>query len=299
MAVSGTSQATSTFPDFATRFCSNPKFTTASGNKGNTTTIAFCNLTQQYVESAVICSGSLCRVTSMRQSLRPHAPSNITTLSFPWFFRQFSLWFPFATNGMGVGMPSINSTATECYIADPVSPFCHAAANSDGFGVVDLSTIPKDLFELRLGQLLNTYYQTTLQPFGITGSFATTPAGSLTSSGTLSHLQEQYAVHWPYLGMYVFCSFVLLISAVVGIWFDFQTPGPDILRYCSSLARDSGFVKTPKGGSTLDGMERAKLLRGLRVRLWDVGGENGNGVGRVAFADEGRVRVVRRNDLYE
>jgi hypothetical protein len=269
------------------------------GNNGNSTTIAFCTLTQQYVESAVVCSGSFCRVTSMRQSLRSHVSSNITTLSFPRFFLLFSLWFPFATTMQGAGVPSINSTATECYIANPASPFCPAAANSGGFGVVDLSTVPKDIFELRLGQLLNTYYQAALEPFGISGSFAATPADNLTASGILSHLEEQYVVHWPYLGIYVFCSFALLVVAVVGAWFDFQTPGPDFLGYCSSLARDSGFVRTPRGGSALDGVERARLLRDVRVKLGDVGGGSDDGVGRIAFADEDRARVVRPKAFYE
>jgi hypothetical protein len=268
------------------------------GNQDNSTTVAFCTLTQQYVESLVVCSGTFCRVTYIRQSLRPHAPSNITTLSFPRLFDQFSLSFPFATTGQGTA-PSINSTATECYIADPVSPFCPAAANSGGFGVVDLSTVPKDVFELRLGQLLNTYYQATLEPFSISGSFVATQANSLTSSGTLSRLQEQHVVRWLYLGTFVFCSVVLLVAAVVGAWFDFQTPGPDFLGYCSSLARDSGFVRTPEGGSVLDGVERTRLLRNLRVRLGDVGSGNDDEVGRIAFADEGRAGVIRPKAFYK
>ena len=84
-------------------------------NEDNSATIAFCTLTQQYVESAVAYSGSFCRVTSMRQSLRPHVTSNITTLSFLRFFHQFSLWFPFATTMQRAGVASINSTARMLY----------------------------------------------------------------------------------------------------------------------------------------------------------------------------------------
>ncbi|OCK80097.1 hypothetical protein K432DRAFT_393328 [Lepidopterella palustris CBS 459.81] len=200
------------------------------GSAPQNTTVAFCTLTQQYIESNVTCSGAFCRVTDIRQSLRTHAPSNITTLSFPFLFQQFSLYFPTATGS--VKDSQVNSTATECYIAHPASPFCPAAAGST-FGAVDLSATPKDLFELRLGKLLNTYYQGSLQPFSMTGAFATNPATNISVPASLSFLQERYTVHWLYLGLYAFSAFALLLAAAVGAWFNWQIPG----RMCWAIAR--------------------------------------------------------------
>ena len=58
-------------------------------------------------------------------------------------------------------------------------------------------------------------------------------------------------------------------------------------------------MRTTRGGSALDGVERSRLLRDVRVRLGDVGGGNDDGVGMIAFADEGRAGVVRPKAFYE
>ncbi len=73
---------------------------------------------------------------------------------------------------------------------------------------------------------------------------------------------------------------------------------PDMLRYVASLTYANPHFGTPPGGSALDGMARAKLLRRVRVRVGDVGGARD--VGEVAFvaADEVETRELERTRLY-
>jgi hypothetical protein len=89
---------------------------------------------------------------------------------------------------------------------------------------------------------------------------------------------------------------VLLAVAVAGIVVRAGLTGPDILGYVSSLTRDSPYVKVAEGGSALDGADRARLLRGLRVQLRDAMDGTGE-VGRLVFGsveetEEGVKRPV-------
>lgn len=58
--------------------------------------------------------------------------------------------------------------------------------------------------------------------------------------------------------------------------------GPRILGYVSTMTRDNSYVDLPSGGCTLDGLERARLLKDMRVRLQDVAPEDG--VGHIALS---------------
>ncbi|KAF2466603.1 uncharacterized protein BDR25DRAFT_317593 [Lindgomyces ingoldianus] len=118
------------------------------------------------------------------------------------------------------------------------------------------------------------------------GTSTSALAENISISGVHVILQEEYVCHRAYLAMYVFTSATMPLPAVVGMLFNHRAVGPDVLGYCSSLASDNPYIRVPQGGSALDGMERAKLLRNLQVRLSDVG--------YIVFTDAGiAVRLVK------
>lgn len=84
----------------------------------------------------------------------------------------------------------------------------------------------------------------------------------------------------------------MLGVAVAGIVVRGGLAGPDIPGYVSSMTRDSPYVRISNGGSAIDGAERARLLRGLRVQLKDTMGESQE-VGKLVFAtiEESEERV--------
>jgi hypothetical protein len=88
------------------------------------------------------------------------------------------------------------------------------------------------------------------------------------------------ATHW--LALLVVASIALLLSGVAGLWAKYTTIAPDILTHASSLTRDNPYIPLPPGGSTLDGVERARALKHVRVRLRDV--QPGAPVGHIALA---------------
>ncbi len=77
------------------------------------------------------------------------------------------------------------------------------------------------------------------------------------------------------------------------------TLAPDMLRCAASMAYGNPRFATPPGGSALDGIRRAQLLRRVRVRVGDVRGGDGD-VGELAFvpADKVATRALERNRLY-
>lgn len=53
--------------------------------------------------------------------------------------------------------------------------------------------------------------------------------------------------------------------------------------YVSSLTRNNPYVNQPPGGCTLDGLDRTRLLKDLRVKMQDVAPDHE--VGHIALSD--------------
>jgi hypothetical protein len=68
----------------------------------------------------------------------------------------------------------------------------------------------------------------------------------------------------------VICSSVRLLLGVFSLVLSMRITVPDIFDYESSFTRDNPYVHAPSGGSALDGVERVRLLRKMRMQLGDV-----------------------------
>ena len=75
---------------------------------------------------------------------------------------------------------------------------------------------------------------------------------------------------------------------------------PDVLGSLSLTTLDNRCSDLAQGGSTLDGMERTRLLKHVRIQLGDI---NPTGVyGRIALSGqsgESAVAAVEKSRLYE
>lgn len=91
-----------------------------------------------------------------------------------------------------------------------------------------------------------------------------------------------YQIHWEWIAMDYVSGIILLIAAIGSFWLRRHTLAPDIFGYVSTLTRDNPHFPVPRGGSTLDGIERTRALGRMKVKLGDVAGPDG-GVGRVGF----------------
>jgi hypothetical protein len=120
---------------------------------------------------------------------------------------------------------------------------------------------------------------------------------AFTVSATLTEQVRIFKVSYPWIAVFIICSLAMMSSAITGVVFSRNTVLPDYLGYVSSLARESPYVRMPNGGANLDGMERARLMKNLWVRLGNVD-EGRSDVGRLAFARMEDTGVVRKNNLY-
>lgn len=276
-------------------------------------TRAFCHISQTYVESAVNCSfpesaaHPNCTVSAIRESIFDHPPPYITDLSF-WGVIQN--WASSLAASYGVQTASdMGLTVIQAYLMD--APLGQVSETNP------MLNVPNFTFSVRLSHVMNTYWLGSVYPQAMTGDFASLPANTNSSGGgggadpsltlhteaQLSTLKEIYSCDWAWLGIYSLASFVLLIAAIVCVVLDHLTVIPDILCACSSLTRDNPFVRVPRGGSTLNGFERSRLLKDMRVRLGDVKStDSAPGeprVGYLAFANEEDAdRIERRTVKY-
>ncbi|KAH9209168.1 hypothetical protein DL95DRAFT_394644 [Leptodontidium sp. 2 PMI_412] len=76
----------------------------------------------------------------------------------------------------------------------------------------------------------------------------------------------------------------MLGAAIMGGIFSLRTRGPDILGRCSTLLRDTLYIRDSRAGSTLDGYDRTRKLGDFRVKLVDIDYEKD--VGYIAIAED-------------
>ena len=125
---------------------------------------------------------------------------------------------------------------------------------------------------------------------------------------TVKH--KAYKANFVWVVLLVLVSIILFFCALGSLIVRHITVAPDILGFVSSFTRDNVYFPiTLGGGSALDGEERARMLRNVKVQIADV--KPDDVVGHVAFtsvvedtrgeAQAGLVRPSRlvRGRLYD
>jgi len=266
-----------------------------------------CTLTTSYVEVEVSCLETSCSAASIRRSLQPHNSTNWSTLDFIPLTGAMSFYERFVNATKPVA--DDRSTATEAYLTDPYTPFMASYANGDrgtngsglGSSYIDVGAEPASSVSVRLSQLLNTYWLANIAPTAVTGVLLTDADNyykgkiipstthhmvNTTAQASVSSLVLRYDLPWLFI-LFI-ASATLTLCALASLLFNLRRQGPDILESFSSFTRDNPFVTktmaaaaaaqrptplpilTGGGGSSLDGVERARLLRDVKVVLADV-----------------------------
>lgn len=293
-------------------------------------TSVFCTPSQEYVESTIYCLKTSriqqCEVTAQRASLLPHMPSQITYLSFPQVALGLSALLPNSTPSFGRGNQLQN------YLYDPMSIANIIAGGSsltNNDGETPLQNVPVDDFADRLGQIINAFifastwnstpYITGASFNGIeadlvggnNASFIPASRADLTAmiqnqtaaftvAGAQTNASQVYLALYPWLVVFLFANFVMLLAAIIGVYYSRKTIVPDYLGFVSSLAKESAFIRMPDVGVNMDGMDKARLVKEMKVRLGDVSEFEGgkSQVGRLAFARMEETSPVKKGKLY-
>ncbi|KAH7114688.1 hypothetical protein EDB81DRAFT_767833 [Dactylonectria macrodidyma] len=174
---------------------------------------------------------------------------------------------------------------TDNYLAGAAFPFSYQ--EEQNWTAVNVS-----LFSRRLTIAFNTYYQASLSPFNATNiSFGREPSpeevaatstsvyGGLNSTlGRATTRRKVYRANRRWASSLLATSTVLEALALAGIALQFVVRGPDVLGFASSMTRDNAnCAAVPSGGTYLDGPDRARELRHLRVQLADIYPVEGKG----------------------
>ena len=223
---------------------------------------AECSMSQQYVESRVMCTlASLgaaqnCTVIQQRRSSKPHGPESITSLSFPAVFGEFSFRLPRATR-----------RKTTYIVPDPSLLYIQTPIRTDnGFNVtLKLDELPEKVFSTRLSQIMNTYLLITQ---GLVAE-AVNPLNNLaniTTEVSVENLVEVYAVNQAWIAGCIISCLVLLVGGILSVIFVHLAKGPEVLGYVSTAVRDSKYVRMPQEAGQMGGMDLTRVIGEQRVR---------------------------------
>ena len=259
------------------------------------------------LESRVSYIGPDCRVSQQRKSQLDLRPQWVTAWSS--MGQQDSRWdvldtltslFPFAAGAVDA-TGSINPA--ERFLAGYDDVYALRDWNSSSY-----TDISDNDFSIRFSTLLNTYWLAT-QAYDLISSHLG-PSNITIDHNLGTHFNNVTVARWVrtqcakrgWIASLIIITFILQAAAVAGLVFKYLCRQPETLGWISSLTRNNMFTPLPAGGSTLSGVERAKLLGDRTVKLGDVQKEAEIGSIALAWCDDrverGKTHAFDRNRKY-
>lgn len=148
--------------------------------------------------------------------------------------------------------------------------------------LVDLSKMDNSTFSGRLTTIFNTYIQ-TIQPSSQDAGFIA--LSIFNHSFVDTWLRDKYheplafkpfalvTCNWIWFTLLTVASILLIFCASISAWFSHRLSTPDLMGYVSTMVLHNPYISdigTLPSNSTLGGLERAKLLRTVKVQIRDV-----------------------------
>jgi hypothetical protein len=117
-----------------------------------------------------------------------------------------------------------------------------------------------------------------------------------TTTAKVTDKREVFLCNTAWLVLLMVSSVVVFIIGATALVLKHNTLSPEMFGLVTSMTYENPWVKVPHGGTTLDAMERARLLRDVEVHVADVCGEKD--VGHIALAAGVPLRKLERGRLY-
>lgn len=271
---------------------------------------ADCNMYTTYVDVNYTCSGSPCEATAVRRAPRPVGGAKNKTafdneldegvVNIHSFLQQFTTLYEL------VGSRYMSPLVAYLMSPDESQTWL---GNNYSTSVIDAG---RQQFEFRLAQLINTLCIIGISPHTISGYLSVDerksqpdyanipPKRIITVPARVITRQSIVRCDKGWLAALLLASVAVMAIAIIGVIVRSQTLVPDILGALSMATLDNQCSDIVKGGSTLDGMERTRLLKHVKIRLGDV---NPTGVyGRIALSGKLQkpyIATLKRSRLYE
>lgn len=256
-----------------------------------------CSLTTTYVEAEISCPmGSTCHVSKVRRSPRNATSTAYTLLENPdsTFYNLPTFLTAFVK--LLTGHPA-TSGPMQNYLVQPDDP-------ARGPGPEDQAP-SNETFAIRLEQQFNGYWACMQGYTSITGGVNPDSGASLIaqSDGTYTTKERIIQAHHGWVVTLIVASTVMVIASLISPLVRlFMQKGPDLMLNISSLAtRDSPYIAFPVKGTYMDASDRARLVKGVKVRFGDVQADADVGrlaVGTLDLPGAPRVAPIRRERSY-
>jgi hypothetical protein len=117
-----------------------------------------------------------------------------------------------------------------------------------------------------------------------------------TTNATISKTHQVFVCNFAWLSLLLAAASTILLTGIASLILKRKTLGPEMFGFVTSMTYENPFVKIPDGGSMLDAMERARLLKDVEVSVGDVRGDED--VGHIALAAGVPLRKLERGRLY-
>ncbi|KAF2856742.1 hypothetical protein T440DRAFT_7060 [Plenodomus tracheiphilus IPT5] len=117
-----------------------------------------------------------------------------------------------------------------------------------------------------------------------------------TTSGKVTSTEQVFVCNFAWLTLLLLASSTTFLIGSSALILKHKTLGPELFGFVASMTYENPWVRVPDGGTMLDAMERARLLKDVEVRVGDVCGSDP--VGHIAFAAGVPLRQLERGRLY-
>jgi hypothetical protein len=280
----------------------------------NGSVVSVCRLTQSFVRVGTLCAPSGCAARTVNYSkghngTEPTTPFDDDEFATRFFDNLLKATGPPKMNDTGTMIVEDSTTISQMLAMSVVTsqyqdPDWQAALNAN-YSLTDFTTTQIAGTASSLTKLINTYYtasQTISKACTIDNGdgfnddnpecFQTIESGSL--------YDPQFRLSVPWVVMDFLSCLVLFLAALFAWWLRRRTLAPDIFGFVSSLTRENPHFALETGdGSHLSGLDRARLLGNVKVKIGDVAGEK-EAVGRIGLShvaegyEAGRLKKERK-----
>ncbi|KAK1506649.1 hypothetical protein CTAM01_02981, partial [Colletotrichum tamarilloi] len=279
-------------------------------------TLAKCSMTTSFVDVRVSCLGWNCKAVAVRPSASAPNVWQHTNRTFfdscplelvgtwSWFFKYFETIADSNTGGVG------STSIIQSFLVDPDLGLNVSAA----WSLPPIYEVGKELFSVRLGQLLNTYWWAMIGTEllflghpenyddlsrwdrGIDGDNYVIAKAQATVYVNVQVLRYNKA----WMTVLIVATLVLLLTTVLDFALSLKIWVPKLLMNISTLTRGNPNFDVPAGGGALPDEARAKLLANVKVRFGDAEGvdESHDLVIGNCVEHGGRVSKLMKGKLY-
>lgn len=168
--------------------------------------------------------------------------------------------------------------------------------NLSAFGIDTQPVLDVDAYLPKDMSTENTTFQNWFFPFQSKSFAYGLYFIGATTNATVSTTHQVFVCNYAWLSLLLAAAITILLTGVASLVLKRKTLGPEMFGFVTSMTYQNPFVKIPKGGSMLDAMERARLLKDVEVCVGDVYGDED--VGHIALAAGVPLRKLERGRLY-